>query len=266
MLRDQGASTSDAGPPEAPDTPDELAAVAALLKQAREDQGLSQEALAERLHMGLQQLRALELADGASLPEPVFVIAQARRVADALGLEISHQIEQLRRSEAFKSGGPVLRPEAFAQQATARTAGPPRTVQSSQAGTRPWRGLLVVGAVAAAVVVVGQRIAVTRATLRPVLPSAAQPAAVVPRPTASPQLLLQARQPSWIEVRSERGGAGLFRGLLRGQRRFALDQGLRVLAGRPDLVMVSNQGRAPQALGPISAVRWVRFRPPEPTP
>jgi hypothetical protein len=72
-------------------------------------------------------------------------------------------------------------------------------------------------------------------------------------------LVLQARQPSWLEVRSQAGGAVLFRGTLVGERRFALAQGLRVLAGRPDLVMVTRGGGAPQVLGPISAVRWINF-------
>ena len=285
MFGDQGASTSVTGPLGAPVTPDELTVVAALLKQAREAQGLSQEALAERLHMGLQQVQALELADGSSLPEPVFVIAQARRVADALGLESSSQIDQLRRCEAFSTAGPVLKPEAFAKQA-ARTAqpltraeaaaGPHRPAPSPSITPWPWRrALLVLGVVAGGVVVVvvGQRLAETRATVRPVPASGAQLAALVPRPpaakprpTAMAELLLATRQPSWIEVRRERGGAVLFRGLLQGERRFPLDQGLRVLAGRPDLVQVSRAGQGPQTLGPISAVRWVRFTPVVPSP
>ena len=72
-------------------------------------------------------------------------------------------------------------------------------------------------------------------------------------------MLLQARQPSWVEVRRQADGAVLFRGTLRGERRFALDQDLRVLAGRPDLLLVSQDGRPAQVLGPISAVRWVSF-------
>jgi hypothetical protein len=72
-------------------------------------------------------------------------------------------------------------------------------------------------------------------------------------------LVLQARQPSWLEVRSQAGGAVLFRGTLVGERRFALAQGLRVLAGRPDLVMVTRGSGKPQVLGPISAVRWINF-------
>jgi cytoskeleton protein RodZ len=73
-------------------------------------------------------------------------------------------------------------------------------------------------------------------------------------------LLLRASQPSWLEVRNQ-AGAVLFRGTLQGEQRFPLDQDLRVLAGRPDLVLVS-QGSAPaQPLGPIEAVTWRRFSP-----
>jgi hypothetical protein len=85
------------------------------------------------------------------------------------------------------------------------------------------------------------------------------PATVSAKVPAEPVLVLQARQPSWLEVRSQVGGAVLFRGTLVGERRFALGQGLRVLAGRPDRVMVRQGRNAPKVLGPISAVRWFSF-------
>ena len=75
----------------------ELQRLGERLRHAREQQGISREELAERLHLGTEQLVALETADSARLHEPVFVIAQARRLAAALNLGIEPEISALRR-------------------------------------------------------------------------------------------------------------------------------------------------------------------------
>jgi len=242
--------------------------------------------------MGLQQLEALEQADINALPEPVFVIAQARRVADALGLEISDSIDRLRSCDSFAGQGPALRPEAFARSAQGRTQAPapaapaptaaaagapaaarpaagrppqPRPLQTGSVATRALRGtlLLALGAgVSIAAWQLQRRSTPALSVVRPAPPAPpATPVVPAAVPAAVPEavLVLQARQPSWLEVRSQAGGAVLFRGTLVGERRFALAQGLRVLAGRPDLVMVTRGGGKPQVLGPISAVRWINF-------
>lgn len=76
----------------------ELLALGERLADSRRHQGISQEELAERLRLGTDQLDALEQGDLSRLPEPVFVIAQAKRVASALGVNIDAQISALRRS------------------------------------------------------------------------------------------------------------------------------------------------------------------------
>ena len=72
--------------------------------------------------------------------------------------------------------------------------------------------------------------------------------------------MLNARGPSWVEIATT-GGTTLFRGTLEGQRSFPLGQGLRVLAGRPDLVTAQLGGGPAQALGRIDQVQWRRFAP-----
>ena len=288
----KGDSGRDAnGPVEQSDASAALRLLADRLLQAREAQGISRPELAQRLHMGLQQLEALEQADINALPEPVFVIAQARRVADALGLEISDSIDRLRSCDSFAGKGPALRPEAFARSAQGRTQAPapaapapaaaaaapaaarpaagrppqPRPLQAKSVATRALRGtlLLALGAgVSIAAWQLQRRSTPALSVVRPATPAPpATPAVPAAVPAAVPEavLVLQARQPSWLEVRSQAGGAVLFRGTLVGERRFALAQGLRVLAGRPDLVMVTRGGGKPQVLGPISAVRWINF-------
>ncbi len=280
----KGDSGRDAnGPVEQSDASAALRVLADRLLQAREAQGISRPELAQRLHMGLQQLEALEQADINALPEPVFVIAQARRVADALGLEISDSIDRLRSCDSFAGQGPALRPEAFARSAQGQTQAPapaaaagapaaarpaagrpsqPRPLQIKSVATRALRGtlLLALGAgVSIAAWQLQRRSTPALSVARPTPPATPVVPAAVPAAVPEQVLLLQARQPSWLEVRSQAGDAVLFRGTLVGERRFALAQGLRVLAGRPDLVMVTRGGGAPQVLGPISAVRWINF-------
>ena len=53
----------------------------------------------------------------------------------------------------------------------------------------------------------------------------------------------------------------LFKGTFTGERRFPIGHGLKVLAGRPDLVQVSLVGRPVRPLGTIDQIRWETFRP-----
>ena len=229
-----------------------LSALGEALRQGREAQGLSIAELAGRLNMGLEQLQALEAGDTSRLPEAVFVIAQARRVASNLAIDISGPLQMLRASGPFQ-------PQA------ARVQTPPAP---GPAGRSPRPQILGPLALAAAIlagvatggVLLRQQWLQQRAQPGPdgspiYVPTAAQPAAVA---TSSPELVLRSQEPSWLEVKAEAGKV-LFRGTFSGERRFPLGGGLQVLAGRPDLVQ-AQLGTAPsRALGPIDQVRWQRF-------
>ncbi|MCH9714651.1 MAG: DUF4115 domain-containing protein [Cyanobacteria bacterium] len=253
----------------------ELQRLGQRLEQARQAQGISRVNLAERLHMGAEQLQALEQGDRHALPESVFVVAQARRVAASLGLNIDAEITALRDNPSFQT-----QPSKRTTPPPTPPPNPPRTPQPAppeSSGSAPAPG---VGPLAAAgALVLALAAALFWGQQRGALTRAPQPRAPAPEPAlasspasptntsqpAEPQqgpddLLLRASQPSWLEVRNQ-AGAVLFRGTLEGEQRFPLDQDLRVLAGRPDLVLVS-QGSAPaQPLGPIEAVTWRRFSP-----
>lgn len=236
-----------------------LSALGEALRQGREAQGLSIAELAGRLNMGLEQLQALEAADTSRLPEAVFVIAQARRVASNLAIDISGPLQMLRTCGPFQ-------PQAARAQTTP-SPGP--------AGARPSPipqilgplalAAVILAGVATAGVLLRQQWLQQRAQPGPArspiaVPTAAQPAAVA---ASSPELVLRSQEPSWLEVKAEAGKV-LFRGTFSGERRFPLGGGLQVLAGRPDLVQAQLGSAPSRVLGPIDQVRWQRFSAPAP--
>ncbi|MFM7455046.1 MAG: RodZ domain-containing protein [Vulcanococcus sp.] len=276
----------------------QLRELGAELRQARQARGLSLEALAERLRLGQEQLQALEEGDTRRLPELVFVIAQLRRVSGALQVDLGDKLAQLRGRSPAESGAPskpsapqppVARQRPFAAQAIRPGAG--QKVAPGLA-TRRWllaAGLAIPVVVLAAALVFGLvrrgeqgtpaasgRLD-TSASRTPASSSEATPTATTPAPaspapalslaatTDEPSLNLQAQGSSWLEVRSGSGEV-LYRGFFTGSRRFPLRAGLRVLAGRPDLIEVAGSGQPARKLGPISAVVWTTFPAPASAP
>lgn len=253
-----------------------LERLGAALREARQQRGIERAALASKLCMGEEQLSALEDADQSKLPESVFVIAQSRRVADALGLDISLLIAPLKSATPIASNRPGAealgrlpsRPAPAGRGASVHRLPRPRR----RNGAGPLRGLastaLVAGVVAAGVwawPVLQQRL--PRQGTAPVPTSAVPTKPKTPKPVAaakpaSPavpagELVVSASQPSWLEVQSAAGKQVLFKGSFKGERRFPVGQGLKLLAGRPDLVTV-RLGRDPaRALGTIDQIRWV---------
>ncbi len=94
--------------------------------------------------------------------------------------------------------------------------------------------------------------------------SAPGPDAETPAATPSPgSLRLRARGDCWVEVQTL-DGRRLFMGMLIGdeERSLALGEGLRLLAGRPDLLEVAAGTDDFRTLGSIEAVEWTTFVPP----
>lgn len=87
-----------------------LMALGHCLRRAREARGLSRPELAGRLRIGMEQLQALESADRERLPEMVFVVAQARRVAETLQIDIAAELQALRGAGQRPATGPSRRP------------------------------------------------------------------------------------------------------------------------------------------------------------
>ena len=131
-----------------------------------------------------------------------------------------------------------------------------RTAQQSSP-LSPW---LVTGARTALWVGLGAGLVWGANQLRP-FPQLSEHAA--PLPVAGVpvgQLRLQSSGPSWVEVRSFEGQT-LYGAILQGQVQLPLGRGVKVLAGRPDLVRVSVAGQQPKVLGKIDRIGWVLIPP-----
>ena len=212
---------------------------------------------------------ALEAGDHNQLPEAVFVVAQAKRVAGVLRIDISQQISDLQDSRMMRKSrrsappSPPRRTASVEASPSARGAPPARRRRSLG------RLLLIVlaGGVVGLTMAVLQRwlalppeLASADPRVRTVAP-AAPDRRRRPGPEVAPdQLLLRSGEPSWLEVRDAAGGT-LFRGTFTGEKRFPLGSGLRVLAGRPDLVNAAVGDGQARPLGPIDQVVWHTFKP-----
>ena len=266
------------GPPPIP----EMVALGRQITAAREARGLDLQALAERLCIGHEQLKALENADTSRLPELVFVIAQVRRVAASLGVDAEEAVAALRAStppfstEAPPS--PARRPRAQPPGQAGRGPTPARSRAQERDGSRPNGALLAGAALLLSTAAVGLGLLWYRSPSTPSsggqvsssAPQASSGATTVagippspavakaPAPAGPALLVLRSQEPSWLEVRDSQG-ATLFEGTLEGEKSFPLGQGLRVMAGRPDLVRAEVAGQEPRVLGPINQVIWRSF-------
>jgi cytoskeletal protein RodZ len=270
-------------------------ALAAAITQARLAAGLGVGELAKRLNMGVEQLEALESGDLDRLPEPVFVVAQARRIAQNLGVSIDGEIQALRQSGSLNTR-PIELQNLKLKTEPEDPRGPAENQRPRGSGMVPVLACLALASgVAAGGFALWQQwqgrqqqalqpkpVLTKSATTKKANPKQAQATAkaqaLAPAKTGATSLTLSSGSNTWLEVKTLKGKQ-LFRGDFKGRQGFPLNEGLRVLAGRPDLVLVQVGGTAARPLGSISEVKWQTFaapkapapsgtarRPPEPRP
>ena len=116
---------SDAGGQTRAESSTPLHQVGQLLKRARESQGLSLQQLAETLHMGEEQLQALESGDRDHLAETVFVKATVRRVANKLKVDPEPLIAALHDLDGAKQGRLLRSPAKPAQDESSTSSAEP---------------------------------------------------------------------------------------------------------------------------------------------
>ncbi len=257
-----------------------------VLRQAREARGLSQAILAEQNFLSTERIEALESGDHTRLPEPIYLMAQARRVATSLGLDGNALIDPLLDLQLPREGPAPpattldgAEPNPAAGQTLGSEPRPPAGTNQPSGAKTPW-GAVAGGLAVLLLLAGGAALLWGRRGLQPVSPvpiaiaehnqeaPAQKPGTdadrVEPKATNGPAadlgstLELSSEQPSWVEVR-DGAGRSLYRGQLKGTARFALGSGLEVLAGRPDLVQVRAGEGAATPLGPIDQIRWQAF-------
>ncbi|QNI99507.1 transcriptional regulator with a Cro/C1-type helix-turn-helix domain [Synechococcus sp. A15-62] len=234
------------------------------LAEARAAAGLTQNQLASQMHMGEEQLAALERGDQAELPEPVFIKAMVRRLSSHLGLDADAMVQAL---------GPLNtnQPKRPAPKATTRGITPQR-----QRAVNPLPLVALAGLAGLGFVVWSNASEFTRfaQSLRPANPtlepseadlevaevSDERDALIVPAPpTAELGLTISSSEPSWITLRRE--GIVEFEGLLNGERRIENPDLVEIYAGRPDLVQLSSPNAETRTLGAVDDIRWMPLNP-----
>ena len=239
--------------------PSGIEAVGSAIREGRESRSISRDDLAKRLHMGCEQLEALEQGDRNRLPEPVFIKAMVRRLASHLGLDADALVAQL--------GSVSSRPP------TANATPPAQSAAEQSSGT-PWLAILLslmaligIGSWASRLLPDTSSPAISQGDTIKALPET-----VVQSPAELPQksdqivaaettasITLDCREPCWIALR--RDGTVEFEGILETSRTVEDTEGVEIYPGRPDLLTLRRAGNEPITLGSINDLRWYSLNP-----
>lgn len=227
-----------------------IEAVGTTLSERREELNLSRTELAERLHMGEEQLQALEEGELSRLNEPVFIKAMVRRVASHLELDADHLVGQL-----------SLLSNPSQKRSYQQSAGRQPSDASGSLIVKASIGLLALLGGTAIWIVLHPRFQDTPSTAQTITsPSVVKlPAAARVSTSHSAKLILESSEPSWIALR--RNGTVFFEGNLSAPMEVQDPSAVEVYAGRPDQVMVRSGDKPPESLGGISDMRWYSLNP-----
>ena len=258
------------------------------LSERRLAQGLSREQLADRMHLGIEQLAALESGDRDKLPEPVFIKAMVRRLSNHLELDADALVASL----GSLSDGAVSNERGSQQKGP---ISPPLQPPSRPKKGAIWLWLVLIGATALGALAWVQRAALleliqqpqsnsaratatakTTTTSNESISTASTTASDTPPDTApevalvlpsssgvelanSGPVTIKSKEPSWIALRRE--GTIEFEGILEGERIITNPDEVEIYAGRPDLLTVSMSNGEPKVLGTISDIQWIPLKP-----
>ena len=129
----------------------ELQALGSLLARARAERAIPASELAQRVCIGEDQLLAVERGDADRLPELVFVVAQARRLAACLGVDAEQEIAALRAAQRSSQSrqaktqvmAPAPAPRRVSAGPSAKPASRPAALRDAGGpGNRGWLWLL----------------------------------------------------------------------------------------------------------------------------
>ena len=227
-----------------------IEAVGTTLSERREELSLSRTELAQRLHMGEEQLQALEEGELSRLNEPVFIKAMVRRVASHLELDADHLVGQL--SMLSHPSQNLSRQQSAGRQ--------PSDASGSSIG-KASIGILALLGGATSWILLQPRPLDTPSTA-PIITAPATVKLPIPgkdSTTDTAKIILESSEPSWIALR--RNGTVFFEGNLSEPMEVQDPSAVEVYAGRPDQVTVTSGDKTPESLGGISDVRWYSLNP-----
>jgi len=225
------------------------------LKAAREEKGLSLEDVAAQTRIPQRHLESIETADWDALPAPTYTVGFAKSYASSVGLDRTEIGEQLRE----EMGGQRF---TASQTEVFEPADPARTMPK-------W---LVLGAVAAVIVLIivmswlnkrsletpetpaNAPAAVAGAPRAPV-PTPQQPAPQVAAAAAQGPVVLTAIEPAWVQVSDQ--GKTLFEGMMQPGQAYTVPTTAtapELKAGKPEALKVTVGSATAPPVGPAGKV------------
>jgi len=238
------------------------------LSAGRERAGLTRAQLAEKLHLGEGQVRALEEGQVENLPEPVFVRARVRAIAKALGLDANELTALL--PDELRGASALPASSSRSSSSRAREAQRPKAALSRSPDPSPQEKLK--SALGWLMPLLGLLAGTWWVRYNEFVGSAPKTASLPEPPTSAPASAPAATlgpdiagiirvqpasgRPSWVAIRHA-DGSMLFEGLLSEVRTLPSGEGVQVCAGRPDLVEAGFSVDSMRPLGTIESVRWV---------
>ena len=237
--------TPETEAPEAEPVPDVPPTVGERLRAAREKQKLSLEDVAAQTRIPQRHLASIEAGEWDSLPAPTYTIGFAKNYAGVVGLDRAEIGDQLRE----EMGGQRF---AATSADVFEPADPRRTMPKS----------LVIGAVIAAVLLIGLMSFLNRRSLdenEPATneaatantPAPAAPTAPAPTPAAAGPVLLTALAPAWVQITDQ--GTTLFQGELQPGQTYtvpATATAPMLKAGKPEALKVNVGTTVVPQIGP----------------
>ena len=216
------------------------------LRVAREAKGLSLEDLAAQTRIPQRHLASIETGDWEHLPAPTYTIGFAKSYASAVGLDRDEIGNDLRE----EMGGQRF---AAASSDVFEPADPARTMPKG----------LVLGAIAAVILLVVLMSWLNQRSLQGTDEPAAPEANVAAPPVAAPiqapapaqgPVVLTAIAPVWLQV-SERGGATLFSGMLQQGQTYTIPATATapvLKTGKPEALRISVGNTVAGPVGPAA--------------
>jgi cytoskeletal protein RodZ len=240
--------------------------VGLTLRQERLRQGLSLEAISTQTRISQRFLRSIEAGDLASLPGILFARNFVRQFAVLLGMDPVPLLESL--PKAVIEDLPLPDAAQFSRRRV------PNIRWSAALSTFLWI-VLAAGTAAGAYVYFNQNHAVnqppavvnrppvtqTTPVAPPIISSESPVSPAVGPDTASQpvQVVLKARQASWVQVLAD--GRNAFTGILQANdsRSVAANALVKVTAGNAGGIEISLNGKPLEPLGPSGQVRTIRL-------